>query len=258
MKFIASVILSLIATAALATGTHTTPPPADPSTSATSSSSSTSHGGNAVATGGNANSSSGAISGSTSGVKNSGNSSSTAIGVGGTGGSVKSSGNSNVKTDNTNVGINEQGQHQGQSQAAISEQGQQQSANNEGNSLSVTNEAVRQAPSVAQGSFAIAGCAAAGNAGGSNKNGSAFLGFGFTSSECYLYLTAQAYAGLGQIETACAIVNQTRAAKRLVKLGIKLPTCRYEAPAPLPAVDYATKADVNEAVTRAFKSAQKK
>lgn len=239
MKFIASVILSLIATAALATGTHTTPPPADPSTSATSSSSSTSHGGNAVATGGNA--SAGAISGSTSGVKN--------------------SGNSNVKADNTNVGINEQGQKQGQSQAAISEQGQQQSANNEGNSLSVTNEAVRQAPSVAQGSFAIAGCAAAGNAGGSNKNGSAFLGFGFTSSECYLYLTAQAYAALGQTETACAIVNQTRAAKRLVKQGIKLPPCRYEVPAPLPAADlskYATKEDVSEAVTRAFKSAQKK
>jgi hypothetical protein len=84
---------------------------------------------------------------------------------------------------------------------------------------------VRQAPSVAQGSFAIQGCGAAGNAGGSNTHGSAFMGFGFTPAECYAFLLAQSYQAVGERKAACEILNSTKTAQRAAKRGVKLPDC---------------------------------
>lgn len=107
-------------------------------------------------------------------------------------------------------------------------QNQTASAVNDGNSVNVVEQS--SAPSVSQGSFAIAGCALAGNAGGSKLSGSAFLGFAFTPKECYKYLTAQAYQAVGQYEAACQILNTTRTAKDAAKEGVKLPDCVYQKP----------------------------
>ena len=84
----------------------------------------------------------------------------------------------------------------------------------------------RQAPSVAEGSIIISGCAVSGNAGGSNTHGSAFLGIGFTTPECYAFILAQAYQAVGEKQTACQILNTTNAAQRAIKRGITLPTCQ--------------------------------
>jgi len=142
----------------------------------------------------------------------------------------------------------EQKQSQEQSQG----QQQSQSANNEGVSQSVNTEAVRQAPSVGQGSFAIVGCGAAGNAGGSNSHGSAFLGFGFTPAECYKYMTAASYQAIGEYDTACLILNTTKAAKRAAKDGVVLPNCKR--PAPVVETEYVTRAELQEREARLLKT----
>lgn len=105
-------------------------------------------------------------------------------------------------------------------------------ANNEGvdQALSITNP--RNAPGLGQGSLYIPECGAAGNAGGSNTHGAAFLGFAWTPRDCKLLQTAAAYAALGMKNTACEMVNGTSAAKaRFKELGIHPPICDLEIPA---------------------------
>jgi len=168
-------------------------------------------------------------------------------GAGGAGGSAVSSNTNDVS--NTNSLSNAQAQKQGQQQSSsntnsntanggsVSNSGNS-SVSNTGNSTSnsggnVQNtvyEQVRQAPSVAQGSFAISGCGVAGNVGGSNSHGAAFLGVGFTTDECYLFIQAQAYQAVGQTKAACEVLNHTKAAERLVKKGMMLPLCEQPAP----------------------------
>src|SRR5210317_128842 len=91
-----------------------------------------------------------------------------------------------------------------------------------------TYQQVRQAPSIAQGSFAISGCSVGGNAGGSNKNGAAFLGFGWTPKECYAFMLAQAYQSIGQYKAVCDILRNTKVGKRMERDGIELPECLPE------------------------------
>ncbi len=137
------------------------------------------------------------------------------------------------------------------------------SSNSGGNSLSTSYTAPRQAPSVGQGSLYIPSCGVAGNAGGSRDSGSAFLGFAFTPKDCKLLLVAASYQALGMVDAACEAINATSVARQLWKgspppCAVKVPPVVATPPAPVaPPVDlsgYATKADVSEAVTKAFRS----
>jgi hypothetical protein len=109
------------------------------------------------------------------------------------------------------------------------------SSNSGGNSLTVNERHVRQAPGLAQGSFAIVGCGVAANAGASNVGGAGFLGFGFTPSQCYDFMLANAYCTAGATEACCEVLNNSKAGRRASKRGVRLPECRHpEPPAPEP------------------------
>jgi hypothetical protein len=137
----------------------------------------------------------------------------------------------------------------------------QASSSSGGNSLEVSEFNPRQSPAIAQGSFAIQGCGAAANAGGSNVGGAAFLGVGFTTPQCYDFMLAQAYAAAGAWSAACEVLNASPAGKRAARRGVALPQCSPPAPpaapAPIPAeitvkVDDGGKA-CEDRVDKAFK-----
>lgn len=103
------------------------------------------------------------------------------------------------------------------------------------NSNSYTYRVERSAPAIGQGSFAISGCSVAGNAGASSPGGAGFLGFGFTPSQCYDFMLAQAYQSIGEKKAVCDILKNSKAGKRQAKRGITLPECAPEVVAvPLP------------------------
>jgi len=106
------------------------------------------------------------------------------------------------------------------------------SSNSGGNSLTVNERHVRQAPGLAQGSFAIVGCGVAANAGASNAGGAGFLGFGFTPSQCYDFMLANAYCTAGATEACCEVLNNSKAGQRAKKRGVRLPDCRVAEPPP--------------------------
>jgi hypothetical protein len=120
----------------------------------------------------------------------------------------------------------------------------------------------RQAPALGQGSFAIQGCPVAGNAGGSNTNGAAFLGIAFTPAQCYDFMLAQSYQALGAYRAACEVLNTSKAGRRAKKRGVELPVCYPPdpivppAPAPLlPAaitIEVKDDAKCDEKVNRVF------
>lgn len=116
-----------------------------------------------------------------------------------------------------------------QSQTAIGgAANQSQSADNAGNSQAITlnSKYERNAPSVGQGSLYIPQCGAAGNAGGSNTHGSAFLGFAWTPDDCKLLLAAAAYQSLAMYDSACEMLNAVSVVKkRWVELDAKPPSC---------------------------------
>ena len=128
---------------------------------------------------------------------------------------------------------------------------------------SLVNEQPRQVPATAQGSFAIQGCGVAGNLGGANSHGAGFLGFGFTPSECYRFMLAQAYQAIGQSQTACEVLAHTDTAKAAVKDGLALPDCHPAAAridpvaVPLPQ-DAVTHQELREVETRITDKAVKK
>lgn len=126
-------------------------------------------------------------------------------------------------------------------------------------SVSYYSKVERSAPALGQGSFALAGCGAGGNVGGSNSSGAAFLGFGFTPAECYAFMLAQSYEAIGETVAACQVLNTTNAAKRAAKRGAKLPACEPKvvavaAPVVVPPADYVTQ----EQLDRAFKKSLEK
>jgi hypothetical protein len=103
-------------------------------------------------------------------------------------------------------------------------------ANNEGNELSVSTRVERSAPSLGQGGLYNSGCGAGLNGGGSTPGGAGFLGATWTTHDCYLFLLAQRYESIGMADTACDILNSTRAAKRAFeRLGINAPDCKLKA-----------------------------
>jgi outer membrane murein-binding lipoprotein Lpp len=159
----------------------------------------------------------------------------------------------------------QQGQAQGQQQAAHGGQGGDAKATggdaqaiNEGVEQAVQFSYPRQAPAVAQGSLALAGCGAGGNAGGSNTHGAAFLGLAWVTRECHGWTLAQTYAALGYIKAACEVANSQKAARRAQKRGATLPDCdtlpvQPVAPAPAepsPAVVVVQTPDLSQYVTR--------
>jgi len=128
-----------------------------------------------------------------------------------------------------------QDQSQTQVQSASATGGSASSeASNQGNSQSVNSYVERSAPSVGQGSFAIQGCSVAGNLGGSNIHGSAFLGIGFTPRECYKFQLAQAYQAIGNTYQACMILNSTDTMQKMAKQGVPLAECTKPVPVPAP------------------------
>lgn len=110
-------------------------------------------------------------------------------------------------------------------------------SNSGGNSLTVNENQVKQAPGLAQGSFAIIGCGFAANAGGSGSGGAGFLGLGFTPEQCYDFMLANAYCTAGATQACCEVLNASKAGKRAAARGVTLPVCRppaQEPPAPVP------------------------
>ena len=99
------------------------------------------------------------------------------------------------------------------------------SSNSGGNSLTVNERHVRQAPGLAQGSFAIIGCGVAANAGGSGPGGAGFLGFGFTPEQCYDFMLADAYCSAGATQACCEVLNNSKAGRRAKARGVRLPEC---------------------------------
>lgn len=101
------------------------------------------------------------------------------------------------------------------------------------NALSLTQNYTheRSAPSVAQGALYAGQCVAAGNAGGSNTGGSAFLGLAFTPYECHLARQAAAYEAAGDSVTACEIRRRSPSMLRLKKqTGFEPPPCYPKVP----------------------------
>lgn len=107
-------------------------------------------------------------------------------------------------------------------------------SNSGGNSLTVNESNPRQAPGLAQGSFAIVGCGFAANAGGSAPGGAGFLGFGFTPEQCYDFMLANAYCTAGATAACCEVLNSSKAGRRAAKRGVRLPECRPPVAEPAP------------------------
>lgn len=199
----------------------------------------------AVATGGNANATGGA----------GGNANAVGLGVGGdsnvTVGNVSAS-TGDVTNTNTNTATGGEGGAGGTAvSAAVVEAG----------AVNVNYEyrQVRQAPSVGQGSFAISGCGVAGNVGGSNSGGAAFLGFGWTPAQCYDFMLAQAYQAVGETKAACEVLNNSKAGRRAKRRGVELPDCEpqyivVEVPAEVDLSPYATKEALNRAFERSLQN----
>ena len=157
--------------------------------------------------------------------------------------------NTNTATSNANSKSNSKSNSESNSNSASSSTAEGGDSAAQGGSAAVVTNYPQQAPSVAQGSFAIQGCGVAGNLGGSNTHGSGFLGFGFTPDECYRLMLAQAYQAIGQTEAACEVLNRTDMALNLeTKRGLPLPKCHKE-PAPVivePAPDAVTHAELQQ------------
>jgi len=108
------------------------------------------------------------------------------------------------------------------------------SSNSGGNALTVNENQVRQAPGLAQGSFAIVGCGFAANAGGSGAGGAGFLGLGFTPEQCYDFMLANAYCTAGATQACCEVLNTSKAGRRAAARGVRLPECRPPVAEPAP------------------------
>jgi hypothetical protein len=108
------------------------------------------------------------------------------------------------------------------------------SSNSGGNALTVNENQVRQAPGLAQGSFAIVGCGFAANAGGSGAGGAGFLGLGFTPEQCYDFMLANAYCTAGATAACCEVLNSSKAGRRAAARGVRLPECRPPVADPAP------------------------
>lgn len=177
-------------------------------------------------------------------------------------GDVTSGDVTSTNTNTANGGAGGQGGTGGQAVSAAVVEAGAASAVVESGAVQYTYTERLQAPSIGQGSFAIAGCSVAGNAGGSGPGWSGFLGFGFTPSQCYDFMLAQAYQSIGEKKAVCDILRNSKAGKRQEKRGIVLPECKPEVvavpvPVVVPPVDlspYATKEELN----RAFKASQSK
>lgn len=152
--------------------------------------------------------------------------------------------------------------------------GNAQAVNNGNNaSQAISFDYPKLAPSTSQGSLMVGTCGAGGNAGGSNSNGSAFLGIAYTPADCKLLLAAAAYQALGMWDSACEMINGISAVKaRWKALGTTPPSCQVKPPvqvppeAPTPAVvvipqvagDYVTKDELVESQKRMIEHVTKK
>lgn len=141
-------------------------------------------------------------------------------------------------------------------------------ANNTGNAQAVSINHVRNAPGIAQGSLMPSGCGAAANAGGSNTGGAAFLGFAFTTNECYSFLLAQHLTAIGMTDSACDVLMSTKAATKAYRRA-NLPKPKCDTPDPVKPVVQPTvvvleadkgvsRQEVDEKVKRAFEASQAK
>lgn len=112
-------------------------------------------------------------------------------------------------------------------------------ASSGGNTLSVVQ--VRQAPALAQGGLYLAGCGFAGNAGGSQASGAAFLGLQFITPGCHDLMQIQNEAAFGNVKTACELNRLTRQGQRnlqrLKKAGKEPEPCPSAIAQPAPPLE---------------------
>lgn len=100
------------------------------------------------------------------------------------------------------------------------------SADNEGVTQVTSINHRRNAPSLAQGGLAVAGCGAGANGGGSREGGAGFLGFVWTTDQCYQLLAAASFAAIGMPDTSCdLLVGMKSVRKAFKRAGKPLPDC---------------------------------
>lgn len=149
-----------------------------------------------------------------------------------------------------------QGQGQSQGQTSASRSASSATGGNASQGITTTttdsgNVYYKAAANVVNpATMVITGCQVAGQAGGSNTRASGMLGIGFTPSECYAFIQAQAYLAVGQAQAACEILNTTNAALRAVKRGARLPDCLPPVVAVVAGGNYVTKEELQNVVKR--------
>lgn len=100
------------------------------------------------------------------------------------------------------------------------------SANNEGVTQVTSINHRRNAPSLAQGGLAVAGCGAGANGGGSREGGAGFLGLVWTTDQCYQLLAAASFAAIGMPDTSCDLLVSMKSVRKAFKrAGKPLPDC---------------------------------
>jgi hypothetical protein len=84
----------------------------------------------------------------------------------------------------------------------------------------------RNAPSLAQGGLMASGCGAGANGGGSREGGAGFLGFVWTTDQCYQLLAAASFATIGMPDTSCDLLVAMKSVQKAFKrAGKPLPDC---------------------------------
>jgi hypothetical protein len=115
--------------------------------------------------------------------------------------------------------------------SASQDQSQTASADNAGNSQSITHNQVRQAPmAYAPDAYPSAPCRVSGSAGASGAIGGISLGGSKMDAECDRRETARSFALLGQYEAALKILCMTKAAQE----ALGADCVNYAAPGPAP------------------------
>jgi hypothetical protein len=100
------------------------------------------------------------------------------------------------------------------------------SASNEGVTQVTAINHRRNAPSLAQGGLAVAGCGAGANGGGSREGGAGFLGLVWTTDQCYALLAAASFAAIGMPDTSCDLLVSMKSVRKAFKrAGKPLPDC---------------------------------
>ncbi len=158
-------------------------------------------------------------------------STSNAIGVGvgiagasshATGGTVYSNFENSVKNTNQNLNTNKQNQNQGQSQSTENSNNAQQNVTVQGNSTVYKAPDIPVSTAIAPPNFPTAPCRIALSAGLSLMNVGGSFGGSVLDTQCDLRASAQAFAAVGDIESAEYLLCSLDASEKLPKCQSKI------------------------------------